>query len=170
MISWITSEIALGEFQDVLDCPLENIDTVISLMETEDEREIQRLKHLGIYYLWSPIPVLCTEKCETYSRFHSKHLPSCEAHNSACDSCSKGSFALAKHDPFRRGLNLALDLLEKSVNNGEKVLIHCIAGMDRSPFVVAEYLVRVKNFSSLADAYSFIKSKRPQIFEHYEWR
>lgn len=62
--------------------------------------------------------------------------------------------------------------------------------MDRSPFVVAKYLVKkVKSlwedeegttfgmkgetksyqFKTMNDAYAFIKKKRPQVVEHYEW-
>lgn len=54
------------------------------------------------------------------------------------------------------------------LQNGNKVLVHCHAGMDRAPFVVAYYL-HVYADMDLTDAYDFVKMKRPQTIYHYEW-
>ena len=60
----------------------------------------------------------------------------------------------------------------------ERILVHCTAGMDRVPFVVAYWLNDKidwaldidTNFSfNIRKAYAFIKKKRPQIIEHLEW-
>jgi len=52
-------------------------------------------------------------------------------------------------------------------NPTDKILIFCIAGMDRSPFIAARLLK--KEVSSWSEAYSIIKKCRPWIIEHYEW-
>lgn len=51
----------------------------------------------------------------------------------------------------------------------KKILVHCVAGIDRSPFVVAKYLVEHGHAKSIGEAYGIIKKKRPFIVEHYEW-
>lgn len=48
------------------------------------------------------------------------------------------------------------------------VLVHCHAGIDRSPFAVACYFVTEHGFEWLA-AYEFVKSKRPQTVIHDDW-
>jgi protein-tyrosine phosphatase len=50
-----------------------------------------------------------------------------------------------------------------------KILIHCTGGIDRAPFVVASYLVKVYGLD-LADAYRQIKKVRPGVCEHPEWK
>jgi len=72
-----------------------------------------------------------------------------------------------------------LDLLTKKY---KRILVHCTAGIDRAPFVVALYLTQLdadlrkatKLDTSdlkfwLEKAYDFIKEKRPQIMRHLEW-
>lgn len=49
-----------------------------------------------------------------------------------------------------------------------KIMIICDAGMDRSPFVAAYYLV-VHNGMTFPEAYALVKKGRPQTIEHYEW-
>lgn len=58
--------------------------------------------------------------------------------------------------------------LAKLVENGETVFVHCGAGQERSPLVVALYLSHSMKIS-LFDAYDFIKEKRPEILRRYEW-
>ncbi len=49
-----------------------------------------------------------------------------------------------------------------------KILVHCEAGIDRAPFVVALYLSKTKNLP-LSKAYNIVKYHRPCVVEHYEW-
>lgn len=51
-----------------------------------------------------------------------------------------------------------------------KFVVFCDAGIDRSPFVVAnilEWYTKTSNY--LRDTYKLIKEKRPCIIEHWEW-
>ena len=61
-----------------------------------------------------------------------------------------------------------LDGLVRSIQPDEKVMIFCDAGMDRSPFVAALYLV-INNSINFSEAYMLVSKGRPQTITHYEW-
>ena len=63
-------------------------------------------------------------------------------------------------------LRLIKITLETSTEN--PVLVHCHAGMDRSPFIAAMYL-HVYEGIPVDTAYAWVKRKRPQTIEHWEW-
>ena len=48
-----------------------------------------------------------------------------------------------------------------------KILVHCGAGQERSPLVVALHLYKLG--MELSDAYDLIQAKRPQILRRYDW-
>jgi len=54
------------------------------------------------------------------------------------------------------------------LSRGNKVLVYCHAGIDRAPFVVAYYLHTEQEYP-FSDAYDFVKHRRPQTIQHYEW-
>jgi hypothetical protein len=62
------------------------------------------------------------------------------------------------------------DLVNKidNANNKGATLVHCSAGIDRSPFAIMCWLVIKKGFNT-GEAYGIIKGNRPFILEHYEW-
>jgi protein-tyrosine phosphatase len=76
-----------------------------------------------------------------------------------------------RRDPFKVGLELALNEVNAILLHepNTKILIHCTGGIDRAPFVVASYLVKVYGLD-LADAYRQIKKVRPGVCEHPEWK
>ena len=53
--------------------------------------------------------------------------------------------------------------LHKEYSEGHSILVHCAAGMQRSPAVVAMYLIAIGGMKS-EDAMAYIKSKRPVAF------
>jgi len=65
-------------------------------------------------------------------------------------------------------------LIKRVLESDKKILVHCGAGMERSPLVVAWYLWKyAEGFKTLDDAYRYIKSKRQCIIHcgHWvEWR
>ena len=71
---------------------------------------------------------------------------------------------------FKGDLKDAARVLRVLVNlkGFKRILIHCMDGIDRAPFVVALYLCKVAHLS-LPQAYSLIKQQRKHIMEHYEW-
>ena len=49
-----------------------------------------------------------------------------------------------------------------------KVLVHCLEGIDRTPFIVMLYIAQ-KNSMNLKDAYELVKQKRPSTRFHWKW-
>jgi len=60
-------------------------------------------------------------------------------------------------------------LIKKMLDVDKRILVHCGAGMERSPLAVAWYLWKHEDFKSLDDAYRFIKSKRQLIMHCGHW-
>lgn len=79
--------------------------------------------------------------------------------------------------PDKHSLMKAAGYLSGAVATGKRILVHCEAGIDRAPFVVALCLAMLSSRPStmpelrarLADAYKTLKKARPQVMEHYEW-
>ncbi len=60
--------------------------------------------------------------------------------DSISEDLSEQSFTLDK-------LEDAVDFIEKEINNGNNVLIHCKAGASRSPTVVIAYLIKTNKWT-----------------------
>jgi len=158
MITWITDNIAIGEYTDACNRELikkEEIDCVLSLRIIDDKGEPLMLMQMGVEYYKIPV---------------------------------------GRHqglEPIKIELRTAAYMLEQLTEKYKRILVHCTAGMDRAPFVVAYWLVEYYDLSIdismgkwdfkkfeegkldfkwwMNRAYEFIKEKRPQIIEHYEW-
>lgn len=67
-------------------------------------------------------------------------------------------------------LNTAVQFIDHHVKRTtQDMLIHCKGGVERSPLVVAHYLVEDGFCSNLDDAYAYIKKIRPVISERKFW-
>lgn len=67
-------------------------------------------------------------------------------------------------------LELVCDLIEYYLEKNERVLVHCVGGVERSPLTLAYFLtVRMKKFDTLQEAYDMMKEKRPVISERLFW-
>jgi protein-tyrosine phosphatase len=53
----------------------------------------------------------------------------------------------------------AYSFISNAIANQEKVLVHCVAGISRSPAIVISFLMRYAHMN-LNDAYEFVKKKR----------
>eukprot|EP01071_Lankesteria_metandrocarpae_P006365 Lankesteria_metandrocarpae@DN4329_c0_g1_i1.p1 len=65
-------------------------------------------------------------------------------------------------EPISEFFNDAADFIDKFLNRGESVLVHCKSGVSRSATVILCYLVTRKNFS-LHDAFFHVRSKREVV-------
>jgi len=148
MISWITENVAIGEFLDINQELLEKekIDCILNLRLSVSTREDVVRQVLGIAYYHVSV------------------------------GREQGL------EPIKIELKVASYMLGLLAEKYNRILVHCTAGMDRSPFVVALYLTRLNADVSRATkldttdlkfwldkAYNFIKEKRPQIIKHMEW-
>ncbi len=53
--------------------------------------------------------------------------------------------------------------IHRHIKNGKNVLVHCSMGIQRSPAVIAAYLMKYNNMTK-AQAMDFVKTKRPEAF------
>ena len=142
MITWITENVAIGEYTDAVNEELlkkEKVDCILSLrgsgVEESSYDEIELCDWLDIHFY--RVPIVETE--------HSKVT--------------------------KIQLRTAAYMLEQLTQKYKRILVHCTAGIDRAPFVVAYWMCK-ENYISMnwiTETYKFIKEKRPQIVEHMEW-
>ncbi len=59
-------------------------------------------------------------------------------------------------------------LLVALFNLKARVLVHCLEGIDRTPFIVMLYVAR-KYELGYKSAYEFVKQRRPQTHFHWKW-
>ncbi len=75
-------------------------------------------------------------------------------------------------DPIITALPHQLDLvsfmIEKNLKYETDTLVHCMAGIERSPLAVAWYLHKNCNMT-YNEAYEFIKEKRPEVANRLQW-
>lgn len=57
-------------------------------------------------------------------------------------------------------------IIHKYIQEGHNVLVHCVAGVQRSASIVAMYLMKYYGFN-LEDSVKFIRSRRPVSFYGY---
>ncbi len=58
--------------------------------------------------------------------------------------------------------------LESLLKNGAEVLVHCAAGIERSPLTVA-YFISYSKGISIHEAYKIVKRQRPQAQDRTMW-
>lgn len=80
---------------------------------------------------------------------------------------NEGGKIVAKADPLNQAAKLILEQLAK----GENFLVHCGAGVERSPLTVAWFLVthHREQFATMADAYALLKSRRSVVGDRQFW-
>ena len=59
-------------------------------------------------------------------------------------------------------------IIDSIISSNIPLLVHCAAGIERSPLVIVYYLVKTKGLT-LEDAYTFVKKIRPQISDRSNW-
>ena len=148
MITWITKNVAIGEYIDAINRELlekEKIDCILCLRfdVSIKEEAIKNFLEIPLFH----ISVGCHQGLE----------------------------------PIKVELRTSAYMLKLLAKKYKRILVHCTAGMDRSPFVVALYLAKWKCDTEwtyglpsdfkywFTEAYKLIKEKRPQIIEYVEW-
>jgi protein-tyrosine phosphatase len=67
-----------------------------------------------------------------------------------------------------KALDIVASLIEEIQNAGYKVLVHCGAGIERSPLTAAWFLMK-KYKITLEEAYRRVKAVHPETQERYVW-
>jgi len=65
-------------------------------------------------------------------------------------------------------LDMLGEIIADHINNGEKVVVHCMAGIERSALTVAWFLKNHLMFNTLDKAYGHVKKIRP-IVKRRDW-
>ncbi len=65
-------------------------------------------------------------------------------------------------------LNSIAAVIDAHLKNNNKLLVHCAAGLERSPLAVVYYLHKYHN-KTIEEAYNIVKEKRPQIIDRRIW-
>jgi len=71
-------------------------------------------------------------------------------------------------EAIRPNLELIAHVIQNHVEAREKLLVHCMGGMERSPLALTWYL-HERVGMGLNDAFDFVKSKRPQAINRIQW-
>ena len=65
-------------------------------------------------------------------------------------------------------LDAAADYIAAELSRGQRVLVHCGAGLERSPLTIAWFLHRYHGMN-LDRAYAEIRLARPQVYDRQSW-
>ncbi|CAD6195343.1 unnamed protein product [Caenorhabditis auriculariae] len=91
---------------------------------------------------------------------------------SICITDEKNFLRIPVNDSYQEKLlpyfEKAYRFLENVRESGRKCLIHCLAGISRSPTLAISYIMRHLKLSS-EDAYRFVKEKRPSISPNFNF-
>ncbi|CCD68974.1 Tyrosine-protein phosphatase vhp-1 [Caenorhabditis elegans] len=91
---------------------------------------------------------------------------------SVCIKEDKNFMRIPVNDSYQEKLSpyfpMAYEFLEKCRRAGKKCLIHCLAGISRSPTLAISYIMRYMKMGS-DDAYRYVKERRPSISPNFNF-
>lgn len=161
MITWITENVAIGEYLDVVRIP-ERIDAVEGkLLKVHKVDCVLSLRGSGL------------EDIDGYNEYERK----------LCKSNGIDFYRVPIMEDDDKVVKIQLKsaayMLELLSQKYKRILVHCTAGIDRAPFVVAYWLAYNNCVNMewnqkpckkcIPEWYKEVKHKRPQIIEHMEW-
>jgi len=74
----------------------------------------------------------------------------------------------SSHHVHDTQLNKIACIIDAILKQGKPLLVHCAAGIERSPLTICWYLHKYQNMT-FDEAYAFIKNKRDIIADRREW-
>lgn len=133
--------------EDVRAWPATCVLPFLVLGNERDARDAELLQRLGVERVLHVTPCDDADQHRCPAGVRScKHLP-------ASDSC---------HQNLKQFFDDAFRFLDEAHASGGRVLVHCQAGVSRSPTITVAYLMRHLRLP-LVDAYRYLKAKRPII-------
>ncbi|XGW08264.1 hypothetical protein V3C99_010959 [Haemonchus contortus] len=122
-------------------------------------------------YLGSQQDALDEEKIKKYGITHVVNLSIACPRPKSIEN-DKNFFRIPVNDSYQEKLSQYFEeawvFLERVRTEGKVVLIHCLAGISRSPTLAISYVMRYKKMSS-EDAYKLVKEKRPSISPNFNF-
>ena len=77
-------------------------------------------------------------------------------------------FTHTSGQPVVENVITSANLLRVLSEHGARTLIHCVWGVDRTPFLAMVYYAH-KNGWTYQRAYKYVKSKHPSTVFHWDW-
>jgi hypothetical protein len=160
MISKITDNLFIGEYSDVIGSTSKETKTRLNQLEASGIRYVLSLCNNGMERS------LVNKELKVFNRKEKNKSHISLYLNPIPSSAERAGL----HDVFEVGFALATKTLNNIFFNdpGAKILVHCLAGIDRAPFLVASYIAHNRH-SDIATIYGEIKKIRPSVIEHPEW-
>ena len=97
--------------------------------------------------------------------FRPANEPKGAMHIAFLEQAAEGGSAIRAN---KEKLDLIADMIDAHLKNNNKLLVHCAAGLERSPLAIVWYLHKHLKFT-IDDAYELIKKLRPQTMIRKEW-
>lgn len=123
-----------------------NVNSVIST--TINEKDILEQKNIKVV-----ISALTEEEYEE-NMIGEQDFPDIEWHRLVIDD--------TKNENIYQYFYKAHSIISQSIKNNKNIIVHCAAGMSRSPTLVMAYLM-IENKWTYEEANNYLKSKRPHI-------
>lgn len=139
---------------DVCQWPATRVLPFLVLGNERDARDSELLQRLGVGYVLHVTPALQQPVSPTDTAVQQDHCPGLRCKRlPASDSC---------HQNLKQFFDDAFQFLDEAHASGSNVLVHCHAGISRSPTITVAYLMHHLRLP-LVDAYRYLKAKRPII-------
>lgn len=68
-----------------------------------------------------------------------------------------------------RALERTIAAIKAHHGAGRQVLVHCYAGIERSPLTIVYYLHKFGHAKTIPEAYAFVMAKRPIVQDRQSW-
>jgi protein-tyrosine phosphatase len=111
----------------------------------------------------NPISTLCVIETTGWDRYEGMtyYVPILEH--------DEESLAIIPPKALISQLDDCCEIIDDHILNKLPLLVHCWAGVERSPLTLAYWLVKSHRQPNLDEAYKFLKSKRPIVEDRREW-
>ncbi|UJR25732.1 hypothetical protein I4U23_007083 [Adineta vaga] len=125
---------------DFSNCPMTHIIDGLYIGNESNAKNLDELSSENIRYI---VNVTSHLPLYYFEQFHYHHIP--------VDDTQKQNLLKYFDDAYQ--------FIHRAIENHEKVLVHCVAGISRSPAIVISFLMRYTQMN-LNDAYEYVKMKR----------
>ncbi|CAF0837725.1 unnamed protein product [Brachionus calyciflorus] len=135
--------------EEIENCKLTEITPYLYLGNESDAKELDKLVEKGIFYILN-----VTKNIPFYNQNISE--------NSKLFNLKRISVNDCPNEDLVQYFDEAFNFIDEAKSKNSKVLVHCQAGVSRSPTIVIAYLMKMQNFKAI-EAYQKIKEIRPII-------
>ncbi|XP_017769908.1 PREDICTED: dual specificity protein phosphatase 10-like [Nicrophorus vespilloides] len=140
-------------------------DALKEKMESQDVSQILPYLYLGNARDASDLQLL-----KSLDITHVLNVSSRRSENEGCDGIIWKRFSVfddADQD-LTQYFDESFEFIEEAKEMGQRVLVHCQAGVSRSPTIIIAYLM-IRNGTRMTDAFAFVKNLRPIVCPNFSF-